>query len=72
MTDVLVDCAKQPGNPVMMLCDAMDWDISFSSLELRELEKYLTIVKPMWSLFSSLNSDSCSTLQKVIPSIQVL
>ena len=71
MVDRLVKCARAPGNPLFKLLDEMDWNLSFSMSEIRELEKLLMILKPMEQLFSALNSDTSSTIQRVIPSIQV-
>ena len=71
MVKELVLCAKHDGNPLFRLSESMKWGISFSPFEISELEKFLHICGPLETLFSSLDSDQKSTIQKVYPSIQV-
>ena len=71
MIKVLLECSKYEGNPLFMLADSMNWDIQFSRQDLAELEKFMTIMGPLEKLFSSLDSDQHSTIQKVYPDIKV-
>ena len=71
MLSELVACAKYEGAPLVALESEMNWKITFSSQEIAEMEKYLQIFAPLESLFSSLNSDKQSTIQKVYPSLKV-
>ena len=67
----LLRCAEWEGAPLAKLEEQMGWGISFSSQELNELKKFLQIFDPLEVLFSSLDSDTTSNIQKVYPSIQV-
>ena len=71
MIKVLLECSKYEGNPLFMLADSMNWDIQFTRQDLAELEKFMTIMGPLEKLFSSLDSDQHSTIQKVYPDIKV-
>ena len=67
----MIECAKYPGNPLFRLCSEMKWGLTFAQYEIEELEKYISIVGPLETLFSALNSDQFSTIQRVYPSIKV-
>ena len=67
----LIACAKYPGNPLFRLCSEMKWGIQFAQYEIDELEKYVSIAGPLETLFSALNSDQFSTIQRVYPSLKV-
>ena len=71
MISVLIECAKYEGNPLYRICQEMDWKISFSPHEIAELEKLLIILGPLERMFSTLDSETHSTIQRVYPSIQV-
>ena len=67
----MIECAKYPGNPLFRFCSEMKWGLTFAQYEIEELEKYISIVGPLETLFSALNSDQFSTIQRVYPSIKV-
>ena len=72
MVRQMIQCAKYPGNPLNKICSELKWGISFAQYEIDELEKYISIVGPMETLFSALNSDHSSTLHRVFPSLKVI
>ena len=47
------------------------WDIEFNNEDIVELEKFLKLMKPMMTLFSTLNSELESTIHRVYPSVKV-
>ena len=67
----MIECAKYPGNPLFRFCSEMKWGLTFAQYEIEELEKYISIVGPLETLFSALNSDKFSTIHRVYPSIKV-
>ena len=71
MVSTPVECAKYPGEPLFRLSEEMSWGIHFSRQDIAELEKFLEIMGPLEKLFSSLDSEKSSTIQKVYPSIKV-
>ena len=69
----LVECARYEGNPLFKLCKEMSsWGISFSEYDIAELEKYLLVLGPFEAMFSALNTDTQTSIQKVFPSIMVI
>ena len=71
MIKVLLECSKYEGNPLFLLADSMNWDIQFSCQDLAEHEKFMKIMGSLEKLFSSLDSEQNSTIQKVYPDIKV-
>ena len=67
----IIDCAHYEGSPLYRLSSEMKWGITFSPMEISELEKYLELVGPLETLFNALNSEKTSNIQRVVPSIQV-
>ena len=66
------DLAEQPGDLPGQLIKHMDWSIqTLRPGELPELKKYVTMMTPIETLFSSLNSETQSTLHLVYPSLTV-
>ena len=69
---MLVECARYDSNPLFRLCQEMKWGISFSEYDITELEKYLRLLGPFETMFTALNNDTNTTIQKVLPSILVI
>ena len=47
------------------------WDIEFNNEDILELENFLKLMKPMMTLFTTLNSELESTIHRVYPSVKV-
>ena len=71
MLRTLIDCARYEGSPLHRLSSEMKWGISFSPMEICELEKYVELAGPLETLFNALNCKKTSNIQRVVPSIQV-
>ena len=67
-----MECWRYEGNPLFRLCQEMDWNLSFSQYDIAELENYLRVLGPLESMFSALNTEKTTTIQKVFPSIVVI
>ena len=47
------------------------WDIEFNKEDIVEIENFLKLMKPMMTLFTTLNSELESTIHRVYPSVKV-
>ena len=68
----IVDCWRYEGNPLHRICQEMSWGITFSEYDIAELENYLRVLGPLETMFSALNTDTKTSIQKVFPSILVI
>ena len=48
------------------------WDIEFNNEDIVEIENFLKLMKPMMTLFTTLNSELESTIHRVYPSVKVI
>ena len=52
-----LEIARLPDDPIMRLCGEMNWSFIFSKEDLDLLDQFVSIMGPMETLFSRLNSD---------------
>ena len=73
MVAVLVQALKHEGDPIHVLNQHMGgkWNITFSHLDVVNLECFLKIMAPLEKLFTDLNAEWCSTIHMVYPSVKV-
>ena len=72
MLEVFIEAANHPEQPLYRLSIHMQWNITFSNQEIKELEKLMSIMGPMEKLFCQLNSEKTSALHLVYPTVKVL
>ena len=71
MLEVFIEAANDPEQPLYHLSINMQWGITFSREEVKELEKLMSIMGPMEKLFSQLNSEKSSAMHLVYPTVKV-
>ena len=71
MLEVFIEAANDPKQPLYHLSIEMQWGITFSRAEIKELEKLMSIMGPMEKMFCQLNSEKTSTLHLVYPTVKV-
>ena len=71
MLETFIEAANHPKQPLYHLNIEMQWGITFSRQEILELEKLMSIMRPMEKMFSQLNSENTSTIHMVFPTIKV-
>ena len=71
MLEVFIEAANDPEQPLYHLSVHMQWGVTFSREEVKELEKLMTIMGPMEKLFSQLNSEKTSAIHLVYPTVKV-
>ena len=72
MLEVFIEAANDPKQPLYHLNIEMKWGITFSRQEIRELEKLMSIMRPMEKMFSQLNSENTTQIHLVFPTVKVL
>ena len=68
---VFIEALNHPNNPILHLCNEMEWVFTFNRLEITELEKFMRLMGPMETMFSQLNSEKVSTIHMVYPTVKV-
>ena len=71
MLEVFLEAANDPKQPLYHLSVHMQWGITFSNQEIKELEKLMSIMRPMEKLFCQLNSEISSAIHLVYPTVKV-
>ena len=71
MLEVFIEAANDPKQPLYHLNIEMKWGITFSRQEIRELEKLMSIMRPMEKMFSQLNSETTTQIHLVFPTVKV-
>ena len=71
MLETFIEAANHPSQPLYHLNIEMQWGITFSRQEILELEKLMSIMRPMEKMFSQLNSENTSTIHMVFPTVKV-
>ena len=74
MLKELVNVLKADGNPIEYMNYKMGktWKkVIFSDEEVKEIEKYLSLMSPMEHMFSMLNTEKESSLHLVLPVLMV-
>ncbi len=71
MLEAFIEAANHPKQPLYHLNVEMQWGITFSRQEILELEKLMSIMRPMEKMFSHLNSENTSTIHMVFPTVKV-
>ena len=71
MLEVFIEAATDPKQPLYHLSVHMEWGITFSKQEVKELQKLLAIIGPMEKLFCQLNSEMSSAIHLVYPTVKV-
>ena len=71
MLEVFIEAANDPKQPLYHLSIEMQWGITFSRAEIKELEKFMSIMQPMEKMFARLNSEETSCMHLVFPTVKV-
>ena len=71
MLEVFIEAAEDPKQPLYHLSVHMEWGITFSNQEVKELQKLMSIIGPMEKLFCQLNSETSSAIHLVYPTVKV-
>ena len=67
----LLEAWHTEGNPLDKYAVYTGWKIDFTSRDIHELEKFVTLMGPFNVLFSKLNADHESTIHLVYPTVLV-
>ena len=71
MLAVFLEAANRSNQPLYHLNIEMQWGMTFTRAEIKELEKMMSIMQPMEKLFGQLNSEKTSTIHLVYPTVKV-
>ena len=71
MIQRILEAWHADGNPLDQYAVYTGWGMDFSSRDILELEKFVTLMQPFNVLFSQLNGDRQSTIHLVYPTVQV-
>ena len=71
MLEVFIEAANDPKQPLYHLNIEMKWGITFSRQEMKELEKLMSILRPLEKMFSQLNAENTTQIHMVFPTVKV-
>ena len=60
---------KAPNEAIDKLIDEMQWGLRFTDRDIRDMDLLIGILSPFEELFSKLNGENYSTIQRVYPSV---